>query len=470
MIDATHPKYDVKLPDWVKIEDVTRAKNLAQYLVYLNPQDTSDDNKTRNRQYQERAIFYALSGQTVHGMVGSIFRKWPQFTKPDGMDYLETNADGAGVSIYQQSQGVTEDVIRKGRAGICVSFPQTEGQVSRRDLTSGRVVATIHRFEPEQIINWRTIRDGSKVKLSLVVLLEEQQEVKDDGYKTEFVTRIREMYLDYPRDKEGLPTSDTMIYNERIWDKSPGHWQIIEAYQPTDAAGRNWEEIPFTFIGAENNDPEPDHPPMLGIVELNIGHYRNSADYEDNVFYCGQAQPWMSGLTQDHIDLLKDNNLYVGSRNLIGVPEGEQFGFAQAQPNAQVKEAMQNKVDMMVSLGARMMQQGSATKTAAQVEGEREAQTSVLALAASNVSEAYTQAVAWACRYMGESTEEVEYTLNQEFLAITADPQTAQVMMQGFMQGSVPLPDYVAWMRRAGLFDEERGVEDYAELLGGSVE
>jgi hypothetical protein len=157
--------------------------------------------------------------------------------------------------------------------------------------------------------------------------------------------------------------------------------------------------------------------------------------------------------------------MYAGSRNLIGVPEGGEFGFATAPPNPMVRQAMLDKVDQMVSLGARIMQQGSATKTASQIMGEREAQTSVLALVASNVSEAFTQCLNWVARYMGSDDSELAYTLNQEFVEMEIDAPKLQQIVAGFMQGAIPMGDYTRLMRRYGLFDDATPDEDYADLL-----
>jgi hypothetical protein len=452
-IDATHPDYDAKYSEWKRIDDIVNAKNVTDYLIYLVPSDTSPENVERNRQYRERAIFYQISGQTVQGMVGSIFRKVPEFTVPENLSYLANNADGAGVSIYQQSQATTREVLTKGRGGIAVSFPQTEGQVSRADLASGRVVATIHSFKAEQILNWQTITDGSRVKLSLVTIMEVDEEIQPDGYTVKAIPAIREMYLD-----DG-------IYTERIWHKTANGWQIKSEFTPTDATGAPWAEIPFAFVGANNNDHYPDNSPMSGIVDLNVGHYRNSADFEHNVWFCGQAQAWMSGITQDHIDLLKTNGMYIGGPTMIGVPEGESFGFASAPENTMVKGAMDSKVEMMIALGARMMQVGSATKTASQVMGEREAQTSTLALVAGNVSEAYTKALEWAGRYMGAAGE-MEYKLSDEFVNLELDAQLLQQVVAGYLQGAIPASDYSNFMRRYNMFRDDVTNEEYADLLG----
>lgn len=465
-VETTHIQYNDMMKKWRKIDDIIKQKDVENYLVYLNPQDKSDDNVTRNRQYRDRAIFYALSGQTAQGMVGSIFRKWPILTVPDDMMYLTENADGGGNSIYQVSQGVCHDVLTKGRAGLAVTFPQTEGQVSRAQITSGEVVATVHRYEPEQIINWRTETRGSKTILTLVVTREVGEDFAPDGYGIKHIETLRERRLDYLRDPEtGEPLSDVEIYMERVWRKDDDGLKLMSEYYPTDATGKQWEEIPFAFVGSETNEPDPDQPPMYGLVSLNIGHYRNSADYEDSVFFCGQAQPYVTGLTADYVDMLKEHNMYVGSRNMLGVPEGGQFGFAVAPPNPMVRQAMLDKVDQMISLGARIMMQGSATKTASQVMGEREAQTSVLALTGSNVSEAFTQALQWVARYMGSDDSELAYTLNQDFVELELDAPKLQQIVAGFMQGAIPMSDYTRLMRRYGIFDDDTPDEDYADLL-----
>lgn len=451
MIDAQHPKYAQTQPEWQKIEDITRRKNLHSYLMKINPHDESDDNKIRNQLYRTRAVFYALTGQTVAGMLGTLFRKWPSFTAPERISYLSKNADGAGNSIYQQAQSLSDDIIRKSRAGLFVTFPQTEGQVSQADTQSGRYVSTIHRIEPEQVINWSTTTVGAETKMSLVVIKESRQVV--DDYKVDYVDHIRELYL------------DGGVYRERHWEKGEKGWIPVEEFTPTDAAGKPWREIPFIFVGSENNDPDVDMPNMGAMCDLNIAHYRNSADYEDSVWFAGQAQPWMSNVDQAHIDLMKENKMYVGSRTVLAVPEGGQFAFAAAPPNPLVRQAMLDKVDMMIGLGARMMTPGKAAKTAEEAAGEREVQHSTLSLIASNVSEAYTQALKWIGKYMGVEDDDMEFTINQEFVDVKRDPIELREIMLGWIQGTIPIADYVRFMQRYGIFDQERDAEEYAEEL-----
>ena len=455
-IDTPHHDYSIELPDYNKIEHITRLKMLDSYLIELNPHDKSDENRQRNLHYKQRAIFYAVAAQTVQGMLGTMFRRSPSLQIPDAISYVSHNVDGAGTSIYQQSQGLADDVIRKSRAGLYVSFPPTDGAVSMQDMVEGRFVATIQRVEPEQVINWRTRTRGSQTKLSLVVIKEIRE--KENQYTVDEYTTYRELYLD-----------DEGVYHERFWSDEEAGLQVIEEHTPTDANGNVWNEIPFTFVGSENNDPSVDRPVMLPLVELNVGHYRNSADWEDSVWYVGQAQPFVSNASASYLEMLEEQGMYVGSRTLLAVPDGGTFGFASPPANSLVRQAMIYKVDMMLQLGARLMQPGSSAKTATEVAGIREAQHSVLSLIAANASEAYTQALQWVATYMGiapgPEMDEISYEINQDFVAPDASPQELQQMMLGFVQGTIPSTDYIRFMQRAGVFDGEKPIEDYQEEI-----
>ncbi|WP_265088182.1 DUF4055 domain-containing protein [Klebsiella pneumoniae] len=85
------------------------------------------------------------------------------------------------------------------------------------------------------------------------------------------------------------------------------------------------------------------------------------------------------------------------------------------------KEAMDSKRDYSVQLGARLIEQNGAVKTATQSSGEQTASTSVLGICVSNVSEAYTLALGWCARYLGIKGEEYRYSINQEFIAKVAE-------------------------------------------------
>lgn len=461
-INAEHPEYKEYKDLWEQIDHVVDFEDVEKFLVYLNPNDKSQDNVTRNKQYKLRAIFYAVCGWTVRGMLGTMFAKWPTFIPDASREYLKTNADGAGHSIYQQSQSVAKEIISIGRAGLCVSFPaKPSSALSQADIQTGRYIATIHQYEADQIINWATKQVGAQVILSLVCTSECETKIVDYEHKEQEI--IRERFI-----------ADDNFYYERVWREVESANSIVKTWvpdaqtQPTDASGTPWQIIPFIFVGSESNTPSVNQPPMKELAHINIGHYRNSADWEDTVWFAGQVQPWMSGITQQHVDLMKNNDMYVGSRNLIGVPAGEQFAIAAAPANPMARQAMVDKIELMIGLGARFLTPGSAVKTATQAGGELQMQHSVLSLIASNISEAYTQCIKWCGIFNGSDTKDIEYTISQDFVKVEASAQMLQQMVAGWMQGAIPSSDLFQWMRKNEIIDSEKTDEQINEELAGS--
>lgn len=453
-INFQHPEYEKYLPEWQMVENICESSNVEQYLIPLNPADNSEENRARNEAYRKRAVLYPVAGHTLQGLIGLMFSKDPQLVVPQSMDYMLTNCDGSGVSIYQQSQCVAEDVMRKGRVALFVTYPKTTGPVSREQINNQQFVATIHEIDAEQVINWRTKTIGSKTILELVVIREYIQEVQADGYEVKEIEQLRELAL-----VDG-------IYTVREWRKNDkDEWITIGESRPTDAAGKLWTEIPFIFVGSISNTPEIDEAPIYPLAKINVAHYRNSADYEDSVWYVGQAQPWMSGITQNHVDLMKSNNMYVGSRNLLGVPSGERFEFASAPPNPLVRQAMLDKLEMMIGLGARFIQGQGQVKTATEASNDAKSQYSSLALVAGNISEAYTKALEFAGRYMGDNGE-ATYQISKDFISLIATAQDIQAIVAAFVQGAIPMGDYFRWLKKVDLVDGEKTIEQFAEEVG----
>lgn len=445
-IEFTREEVKKWMPRWFEIRDITEAENLPKYIRRLNPHDNSEENEERNRQYQDNAVFYGIAGYTAQGLTGTVFRRDPRLIVPPQLEYLLSNADGAGNSLYQQAQDVVHDVVRYGRAGVMTLFPNSEGEITQADMD--RLFATVHNVQPWQIINWRVGSDGARTRLTLVVILSHEE--RPDGYGLEEIEVIHEMALE-----DGF-------YVQRRWENNAG-WEVVEEFSPRDASGNRLTEIPFTFVGARNNDADIDQPPLKHLVEINIGHYRNSADYEDSVFYCGQAQPWMSGADEQYMELMERSKFYIGSRVLMPVPEGGTFAFASADPNPLVRQAMLDKVDQMIGLGARFIEAGGSAKTATEAEGDSMVQHSVLSLIAVNVSEAYARALEWVALYMG--TETPEFALDQDFSHVSASPNEMAVLIQGFVQGVVPSTDVWKWMQRNGYIDPDKTPEEIAEEL-----
>ncbi|UXZ98893.1 DUF4055 domain-containing protein [Pseudomonas phytophila] len=441
-VSFKRPEYIEALDRWLTVRDVCAGQHrVVDRLPYINRHDKTEENIERNKSYRERAVFKNATGHTRNGLIGLAFHKEPTLTVPKNLEYLQDNANGAGVSIYQQSQGSLEKVLEAGRHGLFVDFHEDSG------IGGHAVILT---YSAEDIINWRTgMVDGHNV-LTMVVLREMHEE--PDGFGLKCTEQFRELALGDGGSEDGG------LYVCRVWRRKGvrggGPLEVVEEYRPAGKKGR-LKEIPFTFIGAQNNDPSIDESPLYDIAMINLGHYRNSADYEDSVFWCGQAQPWISGVDDQWLEMARKEGVYVGSRAPIPVPAGETFGFAQPQPNTLVKEAMADKNQMMIELGARMVVASLAAKTATESRGDQSASTSVLAICVSNINEAYTRALMWCGEFIG-ATGKTAYLVNQEFVELSADPQMITALVQLWQSGGFAKADLRGYLRKLGLIAPER--------------
>ncbi|WP_136259359.1 DUF4055 domain-containing protein [Rhodanobacter lindaniclasticus] len=366
------------------------------------------------------------------------------------MDYIKDDATGSGVTLIQQAQQAVSKAIGPGRYGLLVDYPPLEAPASKAAMVSGGAQATIALYPPKSITNWRTAKVGGKTILSLVVLAETHEQ--DDGFGLVSEPQFRVLSL-----KEG-------VYTVEIWRQGEKDWVVVESYIPKRGNGQPWREIPFTFGGAQDNEPGIGPMPMLDLATLNLAHYRNSADYEDSAYFIGQPQPWMSGLDETWRDHMEKSGIYLGSRAPWLLPVNGQAGIMQAAPNTLAKSAMDQKEQQMAQLGARMVQPGSAIKTATQQDSEDVTAHSVLSLACDNVSAAYTKALQWACDFMNVSGV-ASMSIPTEFVQAQLDANELGALLAAVQAGKLPESDFWAKLREVGLIDPEKDDDEIrAEL------
>ena len=425
------------------------------YLPIPAVADKSPENMARYEQYLHRAMFYGATGQTLNSLIGSAFRIDPQF-EADLIDYAQKDVDGAGVSIFQQAQSVLSELLKKGRCGLLVDYPKTDTTVSIAQQQANAIRPNITIYDPLQIINWRVDKMGGRYLTTMVVLCEKISEQSDTS---EFITNELDQYR-VLKLIEGQYTVE--IYRDNI---------LIDSYVPLDASGKAWNEIPFQILGSESNAWTYDPIPLEALARVNLAHYRNSADHEDSVFICGQPQAYMTGLSEEWRDELDKRGIYIGSRVLLPLPEGGTFGFAQAAANTLVRQAMMDKEEQMKGLGAMIMQQGSAIKTATQSNNENAVQHSVLSLCVANINEAYMTCIGWMLKYI-TSTPPTDYvfSIKQDFTQSAPEPQMLTALQNANQAGLMPKSVVWDYGRKVGLISSNTTNEDLiGELEGETV-
>jgi len=442
-VDFHLPEIRAFMPMYQLITDCTAGsiavkKRGTLYLPKPSPSDLSTENLNRYDQYKERAVFYNVTRRTLGGLVGQMFDHEPVIKLPGVLSNLKANATGTGVGIVGLAKALSRPVVSKGRAGLFVDYPDSEEAISLAQLAENGVRPTINYYKPEQIINWRIEARGAEEILTLVVI-KEPYVVKDDGFEQTKRTQWRVLKL---------------VNNQyicEIWrTNTSAPWKV---FNPLDHNGRPLTEIPFQFVGSENNDPDIDEPPMFDLSDLNIAHYRNSADYEEACFIVGQPTLVLAGLSADWYKEVLNSRVDFGSRGGIPLPVGGSAELLQVNENTMAFEGMSHKERQMVALGAKLVEMKSVQRTATESQLDANNETSTLVSSAENVSAAMTWAIGVAGKYVGVSGG--EFTLNTEFELNTLSPEDQKAVIATWQAGAISFTEMRSRLRHGGLATQD---------------
>lgn len=420
-------------------EEAIKGPNQKKYLPV--PAQEEDIAKTNERydNYCTRAVFYNVTARTLGGLVGQVYSKAPTIDLPAELEFLKLDINGSGISLEQQSKKVLRNILSLGRAGLLTDYPKTNAEVTKAELAAGYIRPQIIQYDAEQIINWRVIAVGGKILLKLLVL---ERTIDDESDDFE-IKKIKEWRI-YRRSNAGVVTVEIITENMNT-QTSTGPTQV------TDHTGKAFDEIPFVFIGVENNDPEVDLPTLYDLAILNIGHYRNSADFEESSFMVGQPTLWMSGVTETWVTNVFKGSVRVGSRGGIPLPIGGAAGLLQAQPNSLPAAGMQEKEQQMVALGARLVQMKQVQRTATEASQDKVSEVSILASAARNTSAAYTAAFRYAAKFLGSDASTVVFELTTDYELSRLTPQEQLQLVASWQAGAITDSEMRYSMRQGGI-------------------
>jgi hypothetical protein len=452
-VDSTNPEYNTYIDEWRKVSDCCEGQRAikAANEKYLKPMENTTAMESRYKNYLERACFVNFTGRTKEGLKGSLFRKDPETNIPEGLDYLIENADGAGESLISLTKDLAGEVISKGRYCLLVDFPSVESGLTLEEEKALEPRACINRYNAESFINWNVSIVGGRKVLTLAVL-SEPYDADGDEFGYEMETQYRVLRL-----RNG-------VYTQQLYrDGEP----FGQEFSPKKSDGSTFGYIPLFIAGSENNDASVDLPPLADIANINIAHYRNSADLEENCFIHGQLTLGVtSSMSLAQFAEANPAGITVGS--MAGHFLGESGGFTsvQASENQLADRLMERKEGQMRKLGARMIVIGTmenTSKTATQSKIDATGESSVLATITDNVSEAIETCIKWCGDFMGINADEAIFKLSKKFFDDDADPQLMMAAIQLNDRGIIAKSDMQDFARIQGIVKPERTNEEIDE-------
>lgn len=458
-VDTKHAMYARYKETWdmidacVEGEQAVKAK--AQlYLPVPNAHEWESRDKNvyaaarrRYTSYLKRARFLNATGRTLNGMLGIVFGEPVSITLAGPLNVLSTDADGKGQPLTQFLRDTTAENIKTGRGYILADYT---GNGEATEETQGEPVLRL--FYGAQIINWRTT--GGKDTL---IVFEYKEDVTDDD---SFINSERTVWLEF-RMIGG-------VAHVRRWTQEDGSNTYAgnstksDLVVLRDASGNPLDEFPGCWIGSVNNDAFPDPAPLGDIAAVNIGHYQTDADVVEAARIVGQPTLVLTGLTQAWVDDNLKGGVTVGATSGISLGQGADAKILQAAETSASTVLKDQRAKEMAMLGAKLLERGTAAKTATQADYEAQTDNSILSLCAGNVERAVNKALQMLARMVGGSGT---VAINQRYDMSAIDGNLLTAIMAQVQGGLLPLHDAIRYYQRIGLVSADKTVEQIEDEL-----
>ena len=364
--------------------------------------------------YKERAQFYNATRRTLSALIGSVFRRDATFTKPQEMNQIIQDLDLDGTTANHFTKQVLKEVLTVGRHGILVDY---DNNLQRPYCT---------HYIGETIINHRIASQNGIMQLEMVVLAEQTPVYGNDEFETDYQTQYRVLRL-----QDGIYTQQIYYQDGRKETAGP----IIT---PT-INGRPLEYIPFVIVNTTSLGCDYEDSPLLDLVNLNINHYKFSADIGHALHFTSLPTPYATGVDSYGQDK-ETTPLRIGSTNMLMLPQGATVGMLEftGAGVGSLRQYLNDVENKMGKLGARLLEKPSAQPETAETTSIRQAaEGSALITVVESVDAGITQALKYCADYMGINIDEVEVELNRDFISAQIDSKSLIDMIKAYQDGGI---------------------------------
>jgi hypothetical protein len=451
-VTTPHPDYAKSVEAWQRCRDVIEGSDAVKaagetYLPRLSGQTVYSEVDERGlftrwideyANYKQRALFYEATTRTVQGLVGAIFRKEPMWTVPAAIEAHFKDITLTGIPFVAMATTLVRELISVGRYGVLVDIEPGE-VLSPRPRWSG--------YPAEAIVNWpRNLSDWQQPG-AFVVLRETVSVPGDDPFMFEDVPQYRVLSLD----AEGF-------YQVDLWRQvreRPETWAIAETFMPS-IRGARLDYIPFCFSSPTTLTPMVERPPLLGIVEVNLSHYRSSADLEHGRHFCGLPTPWVKdGPTETKLKIGSGVAWMLGANGAAGMLEFTGQGLGA------LEKALEEKEAKMAALGARLLENPrSGVEAAETIRLRTQGEHNFLQTVAKTASQALIMLLQFHARWLRIPEERITVELNDDFVEMQLSPQDLLALLQTWQSAGISRESYLYNLQRGEILAPDVTIEE----------
>lgn len=429
-VNTTHPQYDHAKFKWRRVRDAIGGCDSVHASGELYLPRLTGQTDMEYLAYVKRAGWYGATARTIDAMHGLVFRKPPVIKGPQE---LLDDITMTGKSAADLASDIVRQVLEVGRVGVLVDFATVDDdEVSNAAQAAAKGLrAYASLYNTEAIINWKEERINGSMQLTMVVLQEQfedeaKEEAQPDPFKVELAIQYRALMLD---DEAG-------VYKQRIYRESKDGWYIHQETIPL-MNGKPMAAIPFVIVTNEHIGSAVTDPPMIDLVDMNLSHYRTSADLEHGAHFTGLPTAIVSGYQKiDNAEVLA-----IGSTNAWVFPDPQaKASYLEFQGTGlgALEKMLDRKESLMGRLGARMLmdQARGHAESAQALEIRSAGETSVLGAVAVLAGRAISKVLNIAAAWNGTAAD-CACELNTEYALTSMDPQKISALVAAWQSGAI---------------------------------
>lgn len=455
-VKNTHEEYKEMAEQWERCRNAADGQDAVHKAGEKYLPKLADQTSSEYEAYKKRSCFYNATWRTIAGLQGMIFRKPATVDVAAVVEPLLEDVSLRGENLHLFALDVLEECLTVGRVGIFVDYPTIDPlHTTEADSQLMGLRPILKKYETESIINWRESVIGNKCVLSMVVLSEE---VTGQG-KDEFDVTESDQYR--VLDLFQLPKEDgttELVYRVRVFTVTEKDEDVLLSTAYPQIKGKYLKTIPFYVISTDGIEIEPDAPPLIDLVDINLSHYRTNADYEHGCHFTGLPTPVISGYTPEK----EGQSFGIGSMTAWVFPRPDakaSYLEFTGQGLKALESNLTRKETQMAVLGARMLEskqsngdsQGGA---AMNMSGEQ----SLLASISQAASIGIERALTMFSKFAG-TDQPAKYRLNKDFFPMPMSALNLTALVASWQNGAINYETLFENLKRGEIINIDQTVQ-----------
>lgn len=440
-VDSKHEKYEKFQKIWQRVNDFADGQDAVKargetYLPKM-PSHYKVDQQGRMLYdiYKQRATVWPGTTKTLRAYTGIVNRKAPSVTLPTEMNGVLDIFTIAGESLFTAASAAVQGVIKNSIYAFLVDFPDG----------ADRPYAV--KYSAIDILDWKyEISNGSR-ELVFVSLVE----------KWKGSDPVEVLHLGLIQEAEG-PVYVATKYEKIENAKGKKEWVRINRVTPV-MNDRTMDFIPFVPITESGNIIALDYPMLSDVVNLNLAHYQNDADYRNVLNFAGRPTPCLKGLIIPE----GKSTISLGATEVLQFQDWGEWGMLGLNDDSGIealrKASEDLKADMALAGTRALSGDPNGVEAAETANIHREGEHGQLTTVADKVSIGIT-AVLRIMQEWYNVPGEVSYEIAIDFNPLKINPQLLQTIWQMYVSGDISFNTMYYNLVRGELIPDTKTIQE----------